>query len=125
MSLDRSRPARFAAMSRRTVLATSAVTLARPAIAWAASDTLRFIPQADLTILDPLATTAYVTRNHGHLCWDTLYGVDENFVPSPQLAEGHVVEDDGKRWLMTLRDGPTFHDGTKIRAADAVASIKR
>src|SRR5690606_22724548 len=37
----------------------------------------------------------------------------------------HVVEDDGKRWTFTLRDGPTFHDGEKIRAQDAVASIKR
>ncbi len=90
-----------------------------------AATVLRFIPQADVTILDPLATTAYPTRNHGHMCWDTLYGVDERFVPRPQLAEGHSVEDDGKRWVFTLRDGPTFHDGEKIRAADAVASIRR
>lgn len=86
---------------------------------------LRFIPQADLTILDPLATTAYVTRNHGHLCWDTLYGLDASFAPSPQLAAGHVVEDDGRRWIFTLRDGPTFHDRARIRASDAVASIRR
>ncbi len=86
---------------------------------------LRFIPQADVTILDPLATTAYPTRNHGHMCWDTLYAHDENFVPQPQLAEGHVVEDDGRRWTFTLREGVLFHDGEKIRARDAVASIKR
>jgi peptide/nickel transport system substrate-binding protein len=106
--------------------AVSGFSFARPALAQgAAAHTLRFIPQADVTVLDPLGTTAYPTRNHGHMCWDTLYGVDENFVPHPQLAEGHVVEDDGKRWIFTLRDGPTFHDGEKIRAVDAVASIKR
>jgi len=27
--------------------------------------TLKFIAQADLKILDPIATTAYITRNHG------------------------------------------------------------
>ncbi|MDB5370505.1 MAG: transporter substrate-binding protein [Roseomonas sp.] len=120
-------------MKRRHFLAGAAAvpalggfSFARPALAQgSAAHTLRFIPQADVTILDPLATTAYPTRNHGHMCWDTLYGIDEAFVPQPQLAEGHVVEDDGKRWTFTLRDGPTFHDGEKIRAQDAVASIKR
>jgi peptide/nickel transport system substrate-binding protein len=73
----------------------------------------------------PLTTTAYPTRNHGHMCWDTLYGLDANFAPSPQLAAGHVVEDGGRRWTFTLREGTTFHDGEPIRAQDAVASILR
>ncbi len=112
---------------RRTLLAASgAALLARPALAQdAKATTLRFIPQADVTVLDPLGTTAYPTRNHGHMCWDTLYGIDAEFRPQPQLAEGHVVEDEDRRWTFTLRDGPTFHDGEKVRAADAVASIKR
>ena len=112
---------------RRQILAgATAFGVARPFLARADdSRTLRFIPQADVTILDPLTTTAYPTRNHGHLCWDTLYGLDADFVPSPQLAAGHVVEDDGKRWTFTLRDGPTFHDGEPVRAQDAVASIRR
>lgn len=37
---------------------------------------------------------------------------------------GRVVEDNPKRWTFTLRDGPTFHDDDKIRAVDAVASIR-
>ncbi|MBE9606059.1 ABC transporter substrate-binding protein [Acetobacteraceae bacterium H6797] len=117
-------------MLRRSLLAGSAglaaAGLFRPALAQGdASRVLKFIPQADVSILDPLNTTAYPTRNHGHMVWDTLYGVDENNVPQPQLAEGHVVEDDGRRWTFTLRDGPVFHDGEKVRAQDAVASIKR
>ncbi|MDQ1079656.1 peptide/nickel transport system substrate-binding protein [Pseudoroseomonas cervicalis] len=117
-------------VSRRSFLGgtagLAALPLARPALAQgSAATTLRFIPQADVTTLDPLATTSYAVRNHGHLCWDTLYGLDIEFRPQPQLAEGHVVEDDGKRWIFTLRDGPTFHDGEKIRAVDAVASIQR
>ncbi len=112
--------------TRRDVLAGAALTLARPALAQGdRSHTLRFIPQADVTVLDPLATTAYPTRNHGHMCWDTLYGIDSAFVPQRQLAEGHTLTADGRRWVFTLRDGPTFHDGEKVRAADAVASIQR
>ena len=116
--------------TRRSFLAGSGalagLALARPSLAQGdAAHLLRFIPQADVTVLDPLGTTAYPTRNHGHMCWDTLYGIDASFRPQPQLAEGHLVSDDGKRWTITLREGPTFHDGEKIRAADAVASIKR
>ena len=40
--------------------------------------TLRFVPQADLKIVDPIWTTAYITRNHGYLVYDTLFGTDEN-----------------------------------------------
>lgn len=112
-------------ITRRQILGATAA-LATPTTLRAEPDrTLRFIPEADVTILDPLATTAYVTRNHGHMCWDTLYGLDAQFQPSPQLAEGHVVEDDGKRWTFTLRENLLFHDGTKIRAQDVVASIRR
>ena len=112
-----------------TGLAAGAVlpaSLAAPARAQGdAAHTLRFIPQADVTTLDPLNTTSYGVRTHGHLCWDTLYGLDESFTPRPQLCEGHVVEDDGLRWVFTLRDGIRFHDNEPIRAADAVASINR
>ncbi len=100
--------------------------VARPAIAQGdAGRVLRFVPQADVSVVDPLNTTSYAVRNHGHLVWDTLYGIDEHATPHPQLAESHVVEDDGRRWVFTLRSGPTFHDGEPVRAADAVASIRR
>ncbi len=117
-------------MKRRTVLAATAALatarLSRPAIAEnTASRVLKYIPDSDLTIIDPLTTTAYITRNHGHMVWDTLYGVNQHMEASPQMAAGHVVENDGKRWVFTLRDGLIFHDGEKVRAQDAVASIKR
>src|SRR6185503_5477342 len=116
-------------LTRRAFVSTTfalGTTLACPAIAQDnRAHTLRFIPAADVTILDPLNTTAYPTRNHGHMCWDTLYGIDDQLVPQPQLAAGHTIEDDGRRWVFTLRDGPTFHDGEKLLARDAVASIRR
>jgi len=98
--------------------------LARPARA-AEGQVLRFVPQANLSSIDPIWTTANVSRNHGYLVYDTLYGSDRQYNPHPQLAAGHVVEDDGKRWIITLRDGIRFHDNEPIRARDAVASINR
>lgn len=116
------------AMHRRTILGAGAgLALAHPAHAQgSAAHTLRFIPQGEHhRPVDPMSTTSYGVRNHGHMCWDTLYGLDTDFVPRSQLAEGHVVEQDGLRWVFTLREGVRFHDGEPIRAADAVASIRR
>lgn len=98
--------------------------LAAPAVA-AGTSVITFVPQVDLAILDPVFTRGSVTRNHGYLVFDTLYGVDDRFTAHPQMAQGHVVEDDGLRWRITLRPGLRFHDGTPVLARDAVASIRR
>ena len=112
-------------MQRRTVLA-AAAALAAPSVARGQrANTLRFVPQSDVTVLDPHASTTYVTRNHGLMIFDTLYGFGADHSTTPQMAAGHVVEDDGKRWTITLREGLRFHDGEKVLARDCVASIKR
>ena len=116
-------------MRRRTFLAASAASLALPAVARAEKQRLlKFIPQSDLQVLDPVWTTAYVTRNHAYMVYDTLYGQSGSkagFKAEPQMVAGHVVENDGKTWKLTLRDGLMFHDGQKVLARDCVASIKR
>ena len=116
-------------MKRRTFLAASAASLALPSVALAQKQrVLKFIPQSDLAILDPVWTTAYVTRNHGYMVFDTLYGQagqKGNFAATPQMISGHTIESDGKVWKLTLREGLMFHDGSKVLARDCVASIKR
>jgi peptide/nickel transport system substrate-binding protein len=114
-------------MRRRDLLMGAAGTaLACPAWAQpAASRTLVFVPQASLTSLDPVWTSATVTRNYAYMVFDTLYGTDDRLQPCPQMAEGHLVEDDGRRWTIRLRDGLRFHDGTPVLARDCVASLRR
>jgi len=113
-------------MQRRQFLAGATAMLALPAIARAqGSRVLKFIPQSDLTVLDPVWTTAYVTRNHGFMVFDTLYGQDGSYRASPQMVAGHVVESDGRLWRLTLRDGLKWHDGERVLARDCVASIRR
>jgi peptide/nickel transport system substrate-binding protein len=90
-----------------------------------AARVLRFVPQANLTSPDPVWTTANVTRNHAYLVWDTLYGLDADLQPCPQMCAGHDVSDDGLTWRFTLREGLTFHDGAPVRAGDCIASIAR
>src|SRR3954447_10649669 len=86
---------------------------------------LKFIPQADLRILDPIATTAYITRNHGYMVYDTLFAMDEKFQVKPQMVDKYELSKDRLTYTFTLRDGLKFHDGQPVRAADCIASIDR
>ena len=43
----------------------------------------------------------------------------------PAERKRHVVENDGKTWKLTLRDGLRFHDNTPVLARDVVASLRR
>jgi peptide/nickel transport system substrate-binding protein len=109
-------------MRRRSMLkvAASFALLAAPRLAKASSPTtLRFVPVSGLVILDPVSTTGRTTRNHGFLVFDTLYGLDEALNPQPQMVAGHTIEDNGKRWTLTLA---TSCASTMARRCTAVMS---
>ncbi|MGH7211675.1 MAG: ABC transporter substrate-binding protein, partial [Acetobacteraceae bacterium] len=113
-------------MRRRTFLAAGASMLAMPAVSrGAVNQVLRFVPQADLAVLDPIWTTTYQTRDHAFLVFDTLFGIDSTYKAQPQMVDGYAVEDDGKRATLTLRPDLKFHDNTPVLARDCVSSIKR
>lgn len=115
-------------LSRRSFMAAGAAgaaALAAPRLATAAPSVLKLIPESDLSMLDPVWTTATNARNHGYLVFDTLWGQDDDNVMQPQMVAGHVVENDGRQWTITLRDGLKFHDGEPVRANDVVPSIRR
>src|SRR5271165_499467 len=86
---------------------------------------LRHVPPADLKVLDPIANTAVITMEFAYLVYDQLFAVDAALRPQPQMIETYAVEDSGRSYRFTLRPGLAFSDGTPVRAADAVASIRR
>lgn len=116
------------AMRRRVLLKAglaATATLARPALVRAAAaSTLKFVPYADLALLDP-AVSAFVTRNHALMVYDMLFGVDEQGRVQPQMLDGYTTAADGLTWTLTLRPGLKFHDNTPVLARDCVASIQR
>jgi len=94
----------------------------KPAIA---ESVLRVIPHADLKNLDPIWTTAYISRNHAYLVYDTLFAMDEDFKPQPQMVDTYETSKDGKTWTFKLRDGLKFHDGADVTSKDVIASLER
>lgn len=86
--------------------------------------TLTAVMHSDLRVIDPGLTTAYITRDHGYMVYDTLLAMDSNFKIQPQMAE-YKVSDDKLTYTFTLRDGLKWHDGQPVTAEDCVASLKR
>ena len=117
-------------MQRRNLLLGAAAALAaRPAFAQptigGAAKKIIYVPQANLTSLDPVWTTAVVTRNHAGLVFETLFGRDEKLNPQPQMVEAFENTDAGRTWTLKLREGLIYHDGEKVLARDCVASLNR
>ena len=113
---------------RSTGGAVTAVVLAAVLFSGAASaqqKVLKFIPQADLRILDPIATTAYITRNHGYMVYDTLFAMDAKFQVKPQMVDKWDISKDKLTYTFTLRDGLKFHDGQPVKSSDCIASVDR
>src|SRR5437773_5749557 len=102
-----------------------AALLAAPAALAQGQKVLKFSPQADLRILDPISTTAYITRNHGYMIYDTLFAIDAKFQVQPQMVDKWELSRDKLTYTFTLRDGLKFHDGQPVRSADCIASIER
>ncbi len=95
------------------------------ASAAAQQKTLKFVPEADLRSLDPIWTTAYITRNYGYMVYDTLFAVNEKFEVQPQMVDTWNLSDDKLTYTFTLRDGLKWHDGEPVKSADCIASIER
>ena len=94
-------------MKRRTLLQAAAF-LAAPAIARAQSQTtLKFIPQADVTALDPVWSTRSTSPATTPTWCSTRCMARTSTLadPSPDGARAMTTDDDGKRWRLTLRDG--------------------
>jgi peptide/nickel transport system substrate-binding protein len=116
-------------ISRRQLLrgtAAAAATFGAPSVrAQNDQQILRFVAEADLKVLDPVWTTAYITRNHGYLVYDTLFGSDDNLRIRPQMVDQTVISPDGMKYSFTLRDGLRWHDGKPVLSEDCVESLKR
>src|SRR6202163_1866320 len=107
-----------------SAIALAALAQALPSRAIAAGKTITAVMHSDLRVIDPGFTTAYITRDHGYMVYDTLLATDSNFKIQPQMADWKI-SDDKLTYTFTLRDGLKWHDGAPVTAEDCVASLKR
>jgi peptide/nickel transport system substrate-binding protein len=112
------------AMASRITLSSLALSAALAVAPPADAKTITAVMHSDLRMIDPGFTTAYITRDHGYMVYDTLLAEDAKFKIQPQMADWKV-SDDKLTYTFTLRDGLKWHDGTPVTAEDCVASLKR
>jgi peptide/nickel transport system substrate-binding protein len=113
---------------RRQLVAVALTALAAatlPGTVAAQEKVLRIVPHSNLAILDPIWTTAYMSRNHGYMIYDTLFGTDENGKVKPQMVDTWTVSGDNRLWTFKLRKGLEFHDGKPVTGDDVIASLQR
>src|SRR5687767_9618362 len=101
------------------------VLLAAFGAAQAQGKTLKVVPHSNLAILDPIWTTAYMSRNHGYMIYDTLFGTDEKNQIKPQMVEEWSASSDARLWPFRLRKGLAFHDGKPVTGEDVIALLAR
>ena len=93
--------------------------------AQAQQETLRVAMHADVRTIDPFWTTQTIAGIHGMMVYDTLFAMDFNLKPQPQMVDKFSISSDRKTYTFVLRDNLKFHDGTPVRSRDVVASMNR
>ncbi|BBK29892.1 peptide/nickel transport system substrate-binding protein [Stella humosa] len=116
-------------MSKKVFLAAAAAAvLALPAAAQDAprkGGTLTIALNADIRSLDPGINRDGNTDSVAHMIYEGLVGYRTDLSVGSQLAKSWKVEDDGRTYRFTLRDGAKFHNGAAVTAADVKSSWDR
>ncbi|MFA7461486.1 MAG: ABC transporter substrate-binding protein, partial [Trueperaceae bacterium] len=75
--------------------------------------------------LDMMYTTTTDTLFRMTHAFEGLFTYNEGYQIVPMLVDTYQLSEDGTVYTLTLRQGITFHDGSPLTSADAVASVLR
>ena len=113
------------AMTRRAAMLSGAA-LALPRLAYAASGSTLTVMQSEAPrSMDPGDHTAAFTTAVLDLMYEGLLRRTSDLKLEPSLATAWRAEEGGTKWVFTLREGVTFHDGTALDADAVVTSLTR
>ena len=79
----------------------------------------------DFTTMDPMDTSDTLSGGIQRLMMDGLFGFDDNMGIIPMLATGYEANDDATEFVIKLREGIQFSDGTPWNAEAAKANLDR
>lgn len=75
--------------------------------------------------LDPPSVNSNIVGEIGFHVYEPLFAMNQNYEPTPVLAESYEVSEDGMVYTIKLREGVKFHNGEEMTADDVVASMNR
>ena len=115
-------------ISRRTVLASGAATLAWPNLTRAQTvsrgGVLRVSVDQAVGVLNPILTRVNPEYLVAELLYSSLTRLAPDMSAIPDLASSWTPNAELTEWVFTLRPGVHFHDGAPCTAQDVVASFK-
>ena len=79
----------------------------------------------DFTTMDPMDTSDTLSGGVQRLMMDGLFGFDDDMKIIPMLATGYEANDDATEFVIKLREGIQFSDGTPWNAEAAKANLDR
>jgi len=88
-------------------------------------DELHIALTAQPPTLDTHMTVSQASLDVARNIFEQLYTLDENYNPTPELAEGVKISNDGLVYTFPIRKGVYFHNGKELKAEDVVASMNR
>lgn len=115
---------------RAAVIGAGALAVAAPLPAEAQGTprrggTLQIATQNDSKTLDPTFSFQWAERQILFLIYNTLLATDLDFSLKPELATSWTAENEGRRYVLQLRQGVMFHDGTPFDAAAVKWNLDR
>jgi peptide/nickel transport system substrate-binding protein len=75
--------------------------------------------------LDPILFTSTIDYTRGRATYNSLVQHANDLTPQPELATSFESNTNATEWTFKLREGVTWHDGSKFTADDAVYSMNR
>ncbi|WP_291858553.1 ABC transporter substrate-binding protein [Bradyrhizobium sp.] len=109
---------------RRTLFATTTLSIVAAAMAPASAQTLRYANQGDLKSLDPYTLNESTTHAHNGHVYEGLIARDKDLTIIPGLAEKWETPEP-TRWRFHLRKNVKFQNGNPFTADDVVFSADR
>ena len=79
----------------------------------------------DFTTMDPVDTSDTLSGGIQRLIMDGLFGFDDDMNQIPMLATKWEANDDATEYVLTLREGISFSDGTPWNAEAAKANLDK
>src|SRR5207247_4102236 len=119
------RSALVAASAAVLACAPGAVTGSRPSASPRKGGTVTWGQWDKIDVIDPALTTGAASGEIAQNVLDTLITMDADQKFYPGLAMKWTIEDSGKKFTFTLRDGVKFHDGTTLTSAAVKQSFER
>ncbi len=108
-----------------TTAGSLALLMGSSALAGPPDDTIVVGLSADITTFEPANISSRDNANIARHIFGTLYSISGDGSVSPDLAENLEISEDGLKYVYTLREGLTCHDGEALTAEDAAYTFNR